>query len=290
MPDNKQPQQPSQQPVEEDLLSQSLRSAEEFFAHNWLHLILILATIGAAAIAWQVYTYRHQSHTMTAWGELGSLPGSELQFLVEPQQAAQLRQEAVTVTEDILKNSPHTSATPWMMLQLGSLQADSGDWTAASRAFSDLTTDYPKSEAAEAGKAALAASLESLGKYKEAGDLYESLAAGGTHPYRLLSAARCRELAGDLDAAKKLYGQVRDLKTKDEDLADLAAARLDDIALGKRLLPPPPVEPAAAPTVPALTPSILPTTPVGAPAAVPATTPVGAPPAAEPPTTSQQNH
>ena len=321
MPDNKQqPQQPSQHPTDEDVLAHTLKSAEEFLSHNWLHLILILAIVGAGIVAWRVYSYRRQSHTMTAWGELGSLPGSELQFLVEPQQATQLRQEAITVSEDILKNSPHTSATPWLMLQVGSLQADSDDWTAASRAFSKLTTDYPESEAAEPGKAALAASLESLGKYKEAGDLYQSLAAGGTHPYRLLSAARCRELAGDLDAAKKLYEKVRDLKTKDEDLADMAVARLEDIGLGKRLLPPPPLKsaaPAIAAPVPALEPSALPTPPAGTPEkapapaptttpekappaapattpkekqpAAPATAPKEAPPATKPPTSSQQN-
>jgi len=232
---------------------------------------------------WGIYSNRHQAHTMAAWAELGSLPGGELQFIVQPQQAAQLRQEAVTVTQDILENSPHTSATPWMLLQLGSLQADSGDWTAAARSFSDLTTKYPKSEPDAAGMAALAASLESLGKYKEAGDLYEELAAGGGHPYHTLSAARCRELSGDLTAAKKLYEELRNLKTKDLDLVDMARARLDDIALGRPLPVPPPVTPTSLASAPAPPPAVSVATPVGAPALVPALTPVGAPPAAEPP-------
>jgi len=272
-------QQPPQQPAEEDLLSQAMAAAQEFFAANWLHLVLVLAVVGAVAMGWRIYNYRHQAHTMTAWAELGSLPGGELQFILQPEQAEQIRQEAVTVTQDILQNSPQTSATPWVLLQLGSLQASSGDWTAAARSFSDLTTKYPESQPADPGKAALAASLESLGKYKEAADLYEGLAAGGGHPYHLLSAARCRELSDDLAAAKRLYGELRDMKAGDADLADMAAARLDDISLGHPLPVPPPVTPAAPVPAPGMVPSVPAATQVGAPLAVPPVAPVEPQPA-----------
>ena len=206
---------------------------------------------------------------MDAWGELASLPATELRFLVEPKQAAQIRQEAVTAVEDIVQNSPRTSATSWALLQLGSLQADGGNWAAAARAFSDLTTKYPKSEPIGAARAALATSLESLGRYKEAAGIYEDL-AGGDQPYYLLSAGRCLELAGELGPAKQFYEKLRGLKTTDEDLVQMAGARLDDIALGQPLLPPPVVEPAVEPAVPAplLGPAVPPAAAVGAPPAV----------------------
>jgi tetratricopeptide (TPR) repeat protein len=269
-------QQPQEHPEQEDLLAQSIAAMQEFLARNWLHMVLVVAVAATAVVLWRVYTYRHQTHVMAAWGELGSLPATELQLLVAPQQAAQVRQEAVTAVEDILQNSPRTSATPWALLQLGSLQADGGNWAAAARAFSDLSTNYPKSEPVAAARAALATSMEGLGKYKEAAAIYKDL-AGGEQPYYLLSAGRCLELAGEPDAARQFYEKLRDLKTTDEDLVQMAAARLDDIALGQPLPPPPAVQPSAAPAVPAplLAPSVPPATATGAPPAVPPAAPSG---------------
>ncbi len=45
--------------------------------------------VGAAVVAWQVYPYRHQTNTMTAWAELGGVPGNDLQFFLPPEQAAE---------------------------------------------------------------------------------------------------------------------------------------------------------------------------------------------------------
>jgi TolA-binding protein len=276
-------QQPhEQQPQEEDVLSRVLQSTRQFFAENWLHLILVVAIIGAGIMVWQLYLTRHTANVMAAWNELGGVPASELSLMVEqPQQAEQLRKEAITVTEDILQSSPHSSAAPWALLQLGSLQAGSGDWKAAASSFADLTAGYPKSEPIETARAALATSLESLGEYKKAGDLYQALAGSG-QPYHLLSAARCRELSGDLADAKNLYEQLRDTKDGDEDLREIAQARLSDMELGQPLPPPPAAQPQAlqaAPAAPAEGPPAAPAEPA-APAAPAA--PSGAQPAAPP--------
>ena len=259
---------PQQQPQpEEDLLAASIRDARTFFVTNWLHIIFALALVAAGVMGWHIYQLRQESKVMAAWSELGSLPANELQFMGQPEQVSQLRKEAMTATQDVVQHPAQKSAVPWALLQLGSLQADGGDWAAAAGTFTELTTKHPESEAAGAARAALATSLESLGKYKEAAVEYEAL-AGGEQAYFLLCAGRCRELAGETDAAKQLYTKLRGLPSKDEALDRMAAARLDDLALGQPLPPPPAMLAVSALPLPA--PSMLP--------AVPPDTAVGQPP------------
>ena len=275
--------QPQQQQPEEDLLAVSLEGARKFFVANWLHIIFTLALVAAIVMAVKAYQLRRESHVLAAWGELGSVPADELQFVAQPEQAAQIRQEAMTTIQDVIQNPPEAAAVPWAQLQLGSLQADGADWTDAEHTFSVLTTKYPKSAPVATARAAQATSLEALGKYKEAGDMYEKL-AGEDQPFYLLSAARCRELAGELDAAKKLYEKARDNAAKDQSMTQAATARLEDLAMGLPLTMPPVVqaaklampEPSPAPVaVPPATAAGQPTLPSAPPA-----TAVGQPPTA----------
>ena len=266
------PQPEAQQQPEEDLLAVSLQNARKFIVANWLHIVFALALVAAIAMAVRAYEYRRQSHVLAAWGELGSVPADELQFVAQPDKVEQMRQEALTAVGDVVQHPPEAAAMPWAQLQFGSLQADGGDWTGAARTFADLTTKYPLSEPVATARAALATSLEAQGKYKEAGDIYERL-AGEDQPYYLLSAARCRELAGDLDAAKQLYEKARDNAAKDQSLAQSALARLQDLAMGLPLTVPPAVQaaklvvpaPVAAPVVQPPTPSATPAAPVSQP-------------------------
>ena len=193
-----QPQpEPQQQQPEEDLLAASLEGARKFFVANWLHIIFALALVAAIVMAVKAYQLRRESHVLAAWGELGSVPADELEFVAQPEQAAQIRQEEITKIQDVIQHPPEAAAVPWAQLQLGSLQADGGDWTAAEHTFSVLTTKYPTSAPVGTARAAQATCLEALGKYKEAAAIYEDL-AGDDQPYYLVSAARCRELAGEL--------------------------------------------------------------------------------------------
>jgi hypothetical protein len=289
---NKLPQPPPQQQQppqpEEDLLALSLAGAKKFFIANWLHMIFVLALIAAVILAVHTYQLRQEAHVMAAWGELGSLPADELQFVGQPEQAAQIRKEAMTAVEDVVQQSPKGPAVPWALLQLGSLQADGGDWTAAARTFSDLAAKYPTSEPVSTARAALATSLEGLAKYKEAADIYEKL-AGVDQPYYLLSAARCRELAGEPEPAKLLYQKVRDTATKDESLMRIAAARLQDLAMGEPLTMPAVVQAAKA-AVPAA--PVAPVAPAAPPAATVAPPPSpaapGSAPAEQPPQPAAQ--
>jgi len=102
--------------------------------------------------------------------------------------------------------------------------------------------DYAESEAAAAARPALATCLESLGKYRDAARAFEKLADQG-EPFYLLAAGRCRELAGELGAARQLYERLAGDETLDEGLIRVAQARLSDLARGKRLPPPPPLAP-----------------------------------------------
>jgi len=242
---------------EEDLLHRAVEGARVFLAGNWLHIVLALAVVMAVAAGLNAYRYRRQTHIMKAWGEIGSLPATELRFMVHPTQAAQLRQEALVQIEDIIRNSPKTPATVWALLQLGGLQADSGNWAAAANAYSKLLADYPESEAGEAARPALATSLESLGKYREAAKIYENLIKNGDSHY-LLSAGRCRELAGELGTARQLYERLAGDSTQEGALIRLAESRLSDLALGNRLPPPPPLasELQAAISLPSVVPPI----------------------------------
>jgi len=227
---------------EEDLLHRILEGAQQFLARNWLHLVLVAAVVVAAAVGLRAYQYRRQSHLMRAWGELGSLPVTELRMMLPATQAAQLRQEALVRLEDLIRNSPKSAATPWVLLQLGALRADAGDWAGAANAYSELVNDYAESEAAAAARPALATCLESLGKYRDAARAFEKLADQG-EPFYLLAAGRCRELAGELGAARQLYERLAGDETLDEGLIRVAQARLSDLARGKRLPPPPPLAP-----------------------------------------------
>ncbi len=118
-----------------------------------------------------------------------------------------------------------------------------------------MTAKYPKSQPVGAAKGALAPAWRAWASTRKQPTCTRAWPPAH-QPYPLLSAARCRELSGELGAAKTLYEKLKGLKTKDEDLVQLATARLEDIALGQPLTPPPPIQPPAAPSVPALAPII----------------------------------
>jgi len=272
-------QEQTEHPPEEELLLRLWQQAKHFVVQNWTHVLLVVALAAAVIAGWRLYSLHRRANELRAWDTLNSVPPDSALAAMPAREADERRQEAVNYLGEFLADSPRTSATPWIMLQLGNLHAALKHWPQAVQAYADLASKWPQTAAARLARPAWAAALEQMGKYAEAGNLYEAVAA--EQPRHLLAAARCRELAGDDAAAMLLYDRFLDSGAADDLLAEVAKSRLKAVREGKLLTAPPPI--TEAPPVERPQEQL----PIELPAAEPAPEPAADAPVGEPETASQ---
>jgi len=221
----------------EDALTLIVERLKAFFVKNVLHIALAIAVLLVIGVVVRTYMLRRGTVTTLQWQRLGELSGTAFPSMLPKDQAEAVREAAIKQCRAILADEPETSATPWVLLKLGGLLAAKQEWAQAAETFERLIRDYPESEAARIARPSLCATLEAMGRYKEAAEAYQKLADQGRSHY-LLDVGRCRELAGDAEAARRAYSALDDSDAPAE-LRALARARLGQIAEGRLLTPPP---------------------------------------------------
>ncbi len=244
---------------EQEILERTWQRVEPFLRQNWLHIILGVALLIAAGAGWRAYRYRREAQSYEAWTTLGTVtPGLLLQLGVDSAEAEELRQEAILQLQRLIDSGPDSSAEPWAMVELGGLYAAGREWGQAAATYAQLVRRYPDSMAAQVAAPNWAAALEGLGEYAEAAKKYDQLARQES-PLYWLHAARCLELAGEAQEARRRYELFLDEGPDEPQVVQLAKARLADVEQG-RLLPAPP-EPAppskeqqGVPALPGVTP------------------------------------
>lgn len=229
----------------EDELWQNLRKQFEGWWDEYGRTFVVVAVIAAAVlVAYNAYRKRIQGDEAATWEALSRLPDAANLSRMNPQDARKERQQIVESCQQTLDSRWGTSATPWVLLRLANARRELGNLEAAVAALGRLTEDYPDSRAAGMAKAPMASTLEEMGQYGEAADLYRELAeTQGKDSVHWLDVARNLELAGQPQEAMKYYKQVSGNLDESTDLAQAAAYRLKYLKEGTALTPPPPPPP-----------------------------------------------
>jgi len=225
-----------ERPEHEELLD-ILNRIKDFLLRHALRIAIGVAVVLLASTVYRWHVDRRDAQTELAWETLSGIPDSVELFLAPEDQSEQERKKAVQACRDLLENAPGTSATPWVLLQLGRLLATGGEWSEAADAYRQLLRSFPGTTAETTALPAYAAVLEQLGEYGEAAGVYEALAGpdGGIHS---LDAGRCRELNGEPERAAERYRAFlkHDVPAR---FRNLAEARLAELPKGKPLRLPP---------------------------------------------------
>ncbi|MCK4284294.1 MAG: tetratricopeptide repeat protein [Candidatus Brocadiae bacterium] len=224
-------------PPEQDVLAYILENVRAFLRKNGLHIAVVVGVVLVVVVVYRTRVLRQQARSLSQWEAVGELAETLFVYMYQPGQAADLRRSAIERCREIIEKEPKTSATPWLLVELGSLLASGGEWAEAASAYRQVMAQYPEEEAARWAREGLAGALEEMGEYAEAAATYESLAAAGPGR-RLADAGRCKELAGDADGAQEAYAKALDTDIPD-DMRDIVEGRLVDLAQGNLLGAPP---------------------------------------------------
>ncbi len=224
-------------PPEQDVLAYILENARAFLRKNGLHIAVVVGVVLIVVVVYRTRVLGRQARSMSQWEVVGDLTETLFISMYQPDQTGDLRRSAIEQCREIIEKEPKTSATPWLLVELGSLLGSGGEWPEAASAYRQVIAEYPEEEAARWAREGLAGALEEMGEYTEAAATYELLAATGPGR-RLADAGRCKELAGDADGAQEAYAKALDTDIAD-DVRDIVEARLVALAQGNLLDAPP---------------------------------------------------
>jgi len=244
-----QPRGPVGRAQEPDALENVLALAKRWWGeHGRIVLVLSVVVLGAL-LGYNAYRNKRERDERASWEALSRLPSPAYLLTLSQEQSEQERAGIIKECEDILDSRPRTAATPWVLLKLANAHCRSGHLSEAERFCRRVLENYPRSGAARMARSVLAAVLEDAGRHSEAAELFERLATRRAgEPLCWLDAARNRELAGQVELARKDYRAFVEAGTEEHpQLLALARHRLKSLDEGQLLSVPPAPEPAGEP-------------------------------------------
>ena len=234
-----------------ELLGLMLGKTRAFLRKNGLHVLTAVCLLLLAVYAIRAYSARREVARIDAWKTLSSQESvADLGRLgaSSPENAAYVAQRSDELIEQcrrIIADTPGSGAAPWARIKLAGLLSLNRKWDEAAATYRDVIERYPDTPFAQMARPALAATLEDQSKYADAANLYEQLAE--KEAVYWLSAARCRELQGEGNAARDIYNRLAD-PAQPAGLREAAEARLVALRNGEILTPPPPLDRPKPPT------------------------------------------
>ncbi|MCK4374423.1 MAG: tetratricopeptide repeat protein [Candidatus Brocadiae bacterium] len=229
----------------ENLVAQAKKWWQE---HGRIVLVLSVAAL-AALLEYNAYKNKREQDELASWEALSRLPPSTYLLMLPEEQSEQERARIIEECQSILDSQPTTTATPWVLLKLANAHYQSGRLSEAQESYRRVLEKYPRSAAAGMAGPALAAALEDGAQHARAAELFEELAARqGSNLLYWLDAARNRELAGQVELARKHYQAfVQAAGEEYPQFATLAQHRLKSLENGQLLSVPPAPEPWTEP-------------------------------------------
>lgn len=190
--------------------------ASEFVGKYSMYLLVGALAIVLLAMFWQGYRRKGHTERVASWRELGKLPQPP-GFYMDEQQRLEHTGKVAQRCRLILETHWETDATPWVLLKMATAQRESGDRTGAILIYGRLWREYGAHAATTMSASAYAGTLADEGRFAAAAETYEKLAAReGDTSRSWLAAGRCREMAGDRQAAVTAYQKLAG-KTDDDD-------------------------------------------------------------------------
>jgi len=225
---------------EHELLDLAIERVRRFLRENGLHLLVALVTVIAALVAARTIAARRDASKLKAWSALAADgPVSYLYrtYAMDPDWTEQRRVEMMADCREIIDEHGRSKAVPWAMLRLAALHVLGEELDDASKTYESVMKEYGGTVCADSAREGLATVLEDMGDYTRAAGLYEEIAAERGTRF-LMAAARCYEMAGELESAESTYSEVVEAAQTPE-LPRLARQRLRALDEGKPLGPPP---------------------------------------------------
>jgi len=244
-----QPRGPAGRAEEPDALEHVLALVKRWWEEHGRIVLVLLVVVLGALLGYNAYRNKREQDDRAGWEALSRLPSSIYLLMLPQEQSEQECAAIIKECEEILDSRPTTAATPWVLLKLANAHYWSGHLSEAEKFCRRVLENYPHSAAAGMARPVLAAVLEDAGRHDEAAELFERLAAQRTgEPSYWLDAARNRELAGQVESARKDYRTFVEAGRKEyPQLLALARRRLKGLDEGRLLSVPPAPEPADEP-------------------------------------------
>lgn len=144
---------------------------------------------------------------------MGAAPGAlEVPELANPEAAKRIREEYLARYAEIADAHSGTVSGALARLEAAEMQLDAGESDAALETFRKLRAEAPSRPGLQGMILQREAqALEQAERFAEAAERHEQAAALEGYPlrhYALADAARCRAIAGEIDAARVLYARL----------------------------------------------------------------------------------
>jgi len=217
-----------------EVLMHAWERVQAFVMKYGLHVLLGILVVVIGIVLYRTHLLRQQARAYGTWELLGRLEDPSFLDLQVGSQAEQARAEELQEVGKALANHGDAEAARWLLMKRASLLAADGRWDEAIGTYEQILQKYPDTRTLV--EPAMAVVLEGAGRYADAAALCERLAPDTGA--RWVDGGRCRELAGDVDAARTDYRRAVD-GGLDDPLHGFAADRLAALDRGE-LLPAPP--------------------------------------------------
>ncbi len=205
----------------------------KIISDNWLKIVIVIIIVIAAGVPAYLYRQKRNNDFNEVWSRIWRI---NYEIAVAQQEEPEKKAEAIEdfINEYIfLKNNlSTTSATPWLLLELGNTQYNAKKYNEAILTYKEFIKRFGEHTLVPIVRQSLGYALEENGQLKEAVEQFEKIATHTDATFLKaqvkLDAGRCNEKLGQLSSAIAAYKDVINLSPESY-WARMAKYRLEDV-------------------------------------------------------------
>ncbi len=200
---------------------------------NWLRIAIIVTVVFALGMTAYLYRQKRNNDFNEVWSRIWRI---NYEIAVAQQEEPEEKAEAIEdyINEYVFLNNnlSTTSATPWLLLELGNTQYNAKKYNEAILTYEEFIKRFSGHTLVPIIRQSLGYAFEENGQLKEAVEQFEKIAADTDATFLKaqvkLDAGRCNEKLGQLSPAIAAYKDVINLSPESY-WARMAKYRLEDI-------------------------------------------------------------
>ena len=200
---------------------------------HWLKIVIGIIIIIAVSVPTFLYRQKRNNDFDEVWSRIWRI-NYEIAVAQqdEPEKKAEAVEEFINEYTFLKDNLSTTSATPWLLLELGNTQYNAKKYDAAILTYKEFIKKFGKHSLAPIIRQSLGYAFEEKGQLKEAVEQFEKIATDAEATFLKaqvkLDAGRCNEKLGQLSSAITAYKDVINLSPESY-WARMAKYRLEGI-------------------------------------------------------------